>query len=402
VFIRGQVAGTAALVLLAALPSWGRAQDTTIVRDSTVRRDTTHVDSTQAMRDSVARLDSLRAINNPHSDSALTRATEYAPTRTAGNVKPPRVTSDVRIPIRKESGGEVDLRADEADSIARADSMAMAKARADSIAREERMRRDSIVTAERARQDSIAMVMRLRQDSIDAVARARADSIARVDSIAQAEAARKQRVRDRYLFDGSGWYVSLAGGGAIPAGDFDKLGYDNGYTMSIPIGWHSPTNFLGVRLDLGYSQFNGRQVIGTGTGSEPLSFSNTDPKIWSAVLNVTARVPLNGAHSVNLYGLGGGGIYHFTDFGASSGLAAFLGDEVLPVESATEGSRNEFGAQVGAGIDFGIGPASFYLESRMVNVYSRRDENSDFANIFGSSFGKDIRWVPLILGVTFR
>ncbi len=109
------------------------------------------------------------------------------------------------------------------------------------------------------------------------------------------------------------------------------------------------------------------------------------------------------SHTVNLYGLGGGGIFHFSDFGPSSGLAAFLGDEVLPVASSSDATRNEFGAQLGAGIDFGVGPASLYRRvARSSTSSAGVTTTPNFANVFGGGFGKDVRWVPIMLGVTFR
>jgi hypothetical protein len=49
-----------------------------------------------------------------------------------------------------------------------------------------------------------------------------------------------------------------------------------------------------------------------------------------------------------------------------------------------------------------VGPASLFVESRLVNVVSDRGSNSTaFRNVFGDR-GKDVRWVPIVLGVTFR
>src|SRR5687768_16336450 len=77
-----------------------------------------------------------------------------------------RTTSEQRVRVTKEAAGEI-VRRDSAfirDSIARADS----------LARMERMRQDSITRA-----DSMARLERMRQDSIARDSAARADSIAR-------------------------------------------------------------------------------------------------------------------------------------------------------------------------------------------------------------------------------
>lgn len=315
-------------------------------------------------------------------------------------------TSQRRIRVQKEPAGNLAAQSNDAAMAARADSVRADSVRADSITRAaaamevERARRAAIETA---RADSIARVVRARQDSIDAVEAARLAVIARADSVAKAEQQRREQWRQRQLFNGSGWYVGLSGGGAIPTGDFSDLGYDGGYNVNVPIGWHSRNHFLGVRLDLGYSQFTSGPFTGIGVGGAPVVLNNRDPRVLSAALDITAQVPLNASRSVSLYALGGGGLFHFRNFGPTSSLGGFLGNDVL--ESPDAGNpktRNKFGAQAGAGIDFGIGPASLFLETRVVNVFADRNDNVRFSDFFGSNRSKNVRWVPILLGVNFR
>ncbi|MEO6445288.1 MAG: hypothetical protein ABIZ91_05815 [Gemmatimonadaceae bacterium] len=307
-----------------------------------------------------------------------------------------RVTSERRIRVQKEANGDVAIDRDAyADSVARADSIERARmeeaARLDSIARFERMRADSIAAIERARQDSIA-----------AVERARMDSIARADSIAREEQLRKQRMRDRYLFNGTGWYLGVSAGSVMPKGDFDQIGYGNGFTVNVPIGYHSRSHLLGARLDLGYSQFAGNSFTGT-SGGNSVTLNNSDPKVFSAVANLTMRLPLNASRSVNLYGVGGGGLFTFRSFGQSSSLAGYLGNDVLDSnDEAVENTRTKFGAQAGAGIDFGVGPTSIFLETRWVSVNADRGDNVQLSDFFGNTRGKSVRWVPIVVGLTFR
>jgi hypothetical protein len=324
-----------------------------------------------------------------------------------------RTTSERRIRVQK---GEVvrftTTRDRRADSLMRADSLRADSLRADSIARADSLaliRRDSIARAdslaaiERTRADSIAAVERIRADSIARIEAARRDSIARADSIAREEQLRVQRMRDRYLFNGSGWYIGISGGTANPTGDLEDLGYGTGVSLAVPIGWHPRSTLFGVRLDLGYSQFDGNSFTGLGSGGAPVTLDNADPRILSAVLNLTARMPLNSSRSLNLYGVGGAGLYHFRSYGPSSALGGFLGNDVLdPADESVERTRNKLGAQVGAGLEFGLGPASLFLESRLVNVFADRDDNVQFRDFFGDNRGKDVRWVPIVLGFNFR
>jgi len=318
-------------------------------------------------------------------------------------------TSQQRIRIRKEAGGDVvtprRLTARErADSIARADSMARAdslarieQAQRDSVARVEQSRQDSIAALEKARQDSVAALERARQDSLNAIETARRDSIARADSLAQA---RQQRTAgSRSLFGNSGFYIGVAGGGGIPIGDFKDLGYDNGWGVTVPIGWHKPGNMLGLQLDLGYNQFNGGTFLTSGT---PTNLLNPDPKVWSANLNVKLSFPFTESRTTGLYLIGGGGVYRFQDFGTNSALGGFLGNDIIDADDPdNQTARTKWGLNGGAGFEFGLGPTSLFVESRFVNVFAKRQANSDFNDFFGERTS-DVRWVPIVIGLNFR
>lgn len=336
-----------------------------------------------------------------------------------------RATSTQRIPIRKESYGEVSMpsrtRADSIarnDSIARADSitrasqarndsiMAVERARSDSIMAAERLRTDTITTnadtlAQAARLDSITQVEQIRQDSISRAEHARADSIARVDTAAAAALV----IDDQQMTGGrangaKSFYWGLSGGAMTPSGTVRDLGYDNGYGFAIPIGWHNPASMLGFRMLLGYSQLNGASFV--STGGAPVTLNNPDPNIWSAEADLTVRFPFNENRTTAAYLVGGGGLYMFRDFGAGSALGGYLGNDVLdPNDDANETTINKWGLNYGAGLEFGIGRTSLFLETRFVNVFAGRDGTSSFDNLFDDD-SDDIRWIPLMLGVIIR
>ncbi len=317
----------------------------------------------------------------------------------------PRTTSDRRIPVQKRSsGGEVALptRAEQArlDSIARADSLRrIEQTRTDSIERVERARQDSLAAVARARQDSLEAMEHAREDSIAAVEKVRADSISRADSIAQAEQMRRAQMRSRRL--GGGWYIGLAGGPNAPTGDLKTIGYTTGYQVGVPVGWQSQNKVLGARVDLGFSQFNGGSYAVVPTAGSPAVLVNEDPRIYSAVLNATLRFPLNQSHSTGFYLLGGGGVYNFRNFGMGSALSGYLGNDVTnPLTADNKSSITKWGVDGGAGLDFGIGAASLYIESRLVNVYANR--NNPTADALLGTTNDQLRWVPIVLGVKFR
>lgn len=288
--------------------------------------------------------------------------------------------SSPRIPIRKESGGEV---MPNTDSLARADSIARAQeARDDSIAAAERARTDSLARMEQARLDSIAQMEKMRNDSI-----------------ARASAAPPPQVMTTRRLPGS-FYMGLAGGVASPQGDVQDLGYGGGFNLSVPIGWHNPAALLGWRLMLAYSQFDGGSFITDGTS--PVVLSNSDPQVYSAELNLNIRFPFNWRRTSSVYLSGGGGAYVFRNFGQGSALAGYLGNDVLdPDDSANETTVAKWGVNGGAGLEFGIGTSSLFLETRLVNVFAGRDDEPGFDSVFGER-GTSVRWVPFIIGFTIR
>ena len=264
------------------------------------------------------------------------------------------VTSSRRIPVQKEgttvteSPGAISQ-----DSIARADSIAAAeRARQDSIANAERARQDSIAAAERARQEELARIERARQDSI-----ARAEQ-ARRDSIAAAELARQERFR---LGRFGGWYFNLGGGISMPRGALDDL-YGNGWNVTGSVGWHPTESPFGVRFDATYDRLNG-QSFPAGSANEL-----ADASVLAGLAEVTLRVPR--ALGLNPYIVGGGGVYRFNDYG------------VEDAEASTE-----FGWNVGAGLRFGWGFTSLFVESRYMSV---------------GTPGERATYMPIILGITFR
>jgi hypothetical protein len=259
------------------------------------------------------------------------------------------VTSSRRIPVQKEGAVTESRGAIDADSAARADSIAAAeRARQDSIAAAERARQDSIAAAERARQDSIARAERARQDSIAAA------EAARLAAIAAAEAAERERFR-RGRFNG--WYFNLGGGIPLPMGDFDDM-YGRGYNVTGSVGWHPTESAFGIRFDAAYDRLNGETFQSTALN---------DASILSGLAEVTLRVPR--ALGLNPYFVGGAGIHRFSDYGA------------------TNLSSTEWGWNAGGGLRFGWGFTSMFVEARYMSIGTPADR---------------AEYVPIILGITFR
>ena len=342
--------------------------------------------------------------------AALCATTVQAQTDTTRRDTTRAVRSTTRIPIRKESRGEVVLptRTTRADSIA--------QARTDSINKASLARNDSIVAAERARSDSMnlqsradSIALATRTDSLARNEQARTDSISRLEQIRNDSIARTTPVvavpeqnmpmtQTRKL--PGAFYIGFAAGRNAPSGDFEDLGYARGLNISVPIGWHNPSSVFGFRLMLGYNQFDGESF--TTGGTAPVILSNSDPKVYSAEMNLNMRFPFNERRTSSVYLSGGGGMYMFRNFGQNSALAGYLGNDVLePNDEANERGITKWGVNGGAGLEFGIGTSSLFLETRLVNVFAGRDDEPNFDSVFGER-GSSVRWMPLIIGFTIR
>ena len=291
------------------------------------------------------------------------------------------VTSQQRIPVRKESGGEVARR----DSVARADSIARAAAaRQDSIARAEAARRDSIAAAARA--DSIARAEAARQDSIARAEAARRDSISRAEAAAAAAAAAAIPA----ALSRRGFYFGLAAGASMPNGDYGDP-YDNGWNVTVPFGWQKAASRWGVRGDIAYDSHGGNSltsntvppIVQDPAPAPPIALGSSmnfdNGSIWSGNLDLTVDLAQWGANKLSsLYLIGGGGVHYFEK-------PQF---NFTPVGGATttssEGdSQTKFGLNGGAGLAFGVGRGAHFLESRFFTAYTET---------------KNANWVPIIVG----
>ena len=272
-------------------------------------------------------------------------------------------TSSQRIPVRKdtygrtttESGGQV------ANEQARLDSL-----RADSIAAAERARQDSLAALERARQDSLAAIERARQDSLAALERARQDSIARAEEARRQEELRRQQMMARW---GNGMYFGIGGGTQFLQGYLDDA-FSKGFNATGFVGWQPMNSPLGLRFDLTYDQMRGTD-IDTGAGEIDIE----DMQLISGLAEATMRFgsPMS---SMRPYIIGGGGIHHFRNYDVSGGSGGESDDA-----SSTRGGVNG-----GVGLQFMLGRANLFVESRYMHVFTKEEAS---------------KFIPLIVGFNF-
>jgi hypothetical protein len=315
------------------------------------------------------------------------------------------VRSTTRIPVqkdrgfaytnqtrRRESTGEVLMSADRM----RLDSLALAveaeRARYDSLSAattagmsELTSKTDALATSVAAVADSLRTVrgdlstVRGELTTVTTRANVLADSVRILDQ-------RLYRLRNGSIFGNSGFYAGVGTGANLTLGTLDDIGYKEGLNVVVPIGFHRRGTTLGVRGEFGVQTFDGRNFGG---------FRNPDPKIFSAVGMLTAHLPFNQAKTHNFYLMGGGGAYMFRDVGGGSSIREFLGRDNT---AGSESNVTKWGVTGGAGLEFHIlGAANLFVESRFTNVFG--DEP---ATGVGGVTGKNLRWVPITAGFTFR
>lgn len=203
-----------------------------------------------------------------------------------------------------------------------------------------------------------------------------------VDTRLQGLNQRFNRFRNGSLFGNSGFYIGLGTGASYTSGTLRDIGYESAPLLTMPIGWHKPGSMLGIRTEWTLARLEGVQ-----TGS----FFNPDPTVASGVALATLSFPINSAKSNNFYVMGGGGFYMFRDFGQNSGLA-----DKFSVSSDNAGeTETKWGFQAGAGLEFHIlGATSLFAQTSITNVAADRGTVGEE--------GRNLRWMPVVIGVTLR
>ena len=297
-------------------------------------------------------------------------------------------TSQQRIPVQKESAGDVARR----DSIARADSIAAAEAaRRDSIGRAEAAaRQDSIAKAEMARRDSIA-----RADSMAKAAAAAAAEAARRDSIAREDSIRNAAAAAQAAFARKGFFFGLAGGWSSPSGDYSDV-FKSGYNITLPFGWQRRSSRWGIRGDIAYDAHGGKSLTQSNfppvlpppgsNGGVPATYDVDDGDVWSGNVDGVVDLAKWGVNRLSsLYLIGGGGVHFFNKKTVT--VTPTTGTGAGVTTSYESDSQTKFGLNGGAGLAFAIGRSALFLESRYFTAYTD-NANSD--------------WIPIIVGVKWR
>lgn len=189
---------------------------------------------------------------------------------------------------------------------------------------------------------------------------------------------------------GNGFYVAIQGGANFPQNNL-RNGFKTGYGAGGQLGWDPIGSPLGLRLNLNWQRFQGRAnpvlngIAYTGTVN--------DANLYSALADAKLRLPFGRAlgSTSGLYAVGGGGLAYFknyNNFAAVAGTGAATG---VPNQSVTNTFRSQdvtrFALNGGGGFEFGVGPASLFVEGRYVRIFTP-NQSADY--------------VPVTLGLSFH
>lgn len=190
------------------------------------------------------------------------------------------------------------------------------------------------------------------------------------------------------------WYIGFGAGTAVPTEEL-RQAYNSGVSMHVPIGWESESSPLGVRLNLGYSKFEGRTTFrstGTttpGAGSSSTAMLPLDAiQLWSALADLTLRLPVFGnslgGPMNGLYAVAGGGFNQFRDFAFN---LQRTNPELVTADNRNKEAITSWALNAGGGISVGLGMADVFVESRYVTAFTPNHRTS---------------YVPVVLGLALR
>jgi hypothetical protein len=198
---------------------------------------------------------------------------------------------------------------------------------------------------------------------------------------------------------GNGLYLGLSGASTIPVGDLYK-GYSEGWGATGYVGWDHKASPVGLRLALGYNEFNGRMPGPTtrrGLGRmdviNDFGGAGVDASAYNATLNGKFRVPIGtfkGATS-GVYAIAGGSANYIKNYNQSLFLTnKFYGrglanDASLVAASSSESDNiTRFGWNAGAGASLGFGNTEFFVETAYTRVYTP---------------GRAVNYMPIAIGL---
>jgi hypothetical protein len=183
-----------------------------------------------------------------------------------------------------------------------------------------------------------------------------------------------------------GFYLGFDGGAAVPSGTELNTVQGTGWHVDVPFGWDPVGSILGVRVAAGYSHFGMRNGFS--------GFNTSNAQIWDGDADLKLRLPVKQewAHRFQIYGLGGASWNYYRNIVEFNGVDFVSNNSGVGVASATfpvaqdDSWNSHWGWNAGGGLQFGVGRTNLFVESRYVR----------FSGVSG-----DLSQVPIVVGVNW-
>jgi hypothetical protein len=245
-----------------------------------------------------------------------------------------RARSEKRIPVAKETGGEV--------TTTRVDTVTM------------------------YRTDTLRM-----QGRIDTVMTT--NTVVRVDTVL--------RPMPLVIPQIGGFYVGLAAGSSLPAAMFNDSDHP-GWRVELPFGIDPIGSPFGIRANLGYSRYEPHSYIAPVLNNAQLMNADLDLKV--RFISVTPR-----STRIQLYAIGGGSYNRFKDILEVNHGNFNIGDvnsgPLLPTV-ADDSWHNGWGWNTGGGVEIGKGVTNVFIEGRFARFRGEQTNISHVPVVIGMSW----------------
>lgn len=155
----------------------------------------------------------------------------------------------------------------------------------------------------------------------------------------------------------------IIGGATFPVGDYNKLA-STGYNIGAFVDFGRRLGPLGIRADVLYHGFGDKDIVSTAGSGTTFDFSNKYSMV-SGTLDGVFGIPLENS-PIRPYLIGGIGAYYIKN---SPKCATSSTTCANTYGTNYKGNATKFGLNGGAGVEFGLGGAAAFIESRFHQVF---------------------------------
>jgi len=156
-------------------------------------------------------------------------------------------------------------------------------------------------------------------------------------------------------------YWGLFGGSTRPYGNIDRV-YTNGFHAGGVLGWESQHSPFGVRLDGQVSQLGREETLFNGTTLTPNNIGSGTALLMSLAGDVKVA-PIN-FRGWKLYGIGGLNLNRYRAIAMAAKDQADFTLRGSNYQNADMSWKTKWGFNFGTGLDFHIGSQDMFLEYR--------------------------------------